>query len=580
MGYRAFRSDSVIDPARLSRMRSLVLAALLLTLPAGAGSPSAGARAVATFESLGLYWTPPADPGAAGCEVRYRRAGDGAWKKGLDLWYDRRNRECRGSLVMLSPGTAYEVQLALPGQPPAATLTARTWPEELPIASTVPVESGAQTLNITRGGSPRGYVLYAPAPGTRATIDVGGKAANNIVVSAPYVIVRGLTLKGAQRDAIDLVAGAHDVVIEDNDISGWGRLNYTNDAGWKIGVDYEAGVRCRNVLSVERTVIQRNRIHDPRYGANSWSWGHPAGPQAVTYDTCGGNHVIRYNDVFSSEGHYFNDGIGGSDNFTDAGFPRADSDIYGNRISQTWDDGIEAEGANPNVRIWGNYLDQTATGVATTPVHRGPVYIFRNVYNRSRQLSERQPDEDDRNTFAKSGTSEGFGDGRRYVFHNTVLQPPPPPGSKLTSGADSGIYGPKSLTNTVSRNNVFQTWKNWHDAIGGKAGAVPNDLDYDLYNGKMPDGAERHGIKGVPVYLPRHGPASGAGGLYQLAPGSPGLDAGVPIPNFNDGYTGRAPDMGAHEAGTPAMRFGVDAGRRADGRRDEVRRGDRGARDS
>ena len=538
--------------------RPATCAALLLAAPAAlaAGAP----RAVATFESLGIYWTPPADPGAAGCAVQYRKAGD-AWKKGLALWYDARNRECRGSLVRLAPGTAYEVQLAVPGT--LVTLTAKTWSERFPVAKTITVQSGSETLKITEGGTPDGYVVYAGAPG--ATLDVANKAANNVTISAPYVIVRGLTLKGAQRDAVDLLAGAHDVVIEDNDISGWGRLNYTNSAGWQIGVDSDSGIRCRNVLSVERTVIQRNRIHDPRYGANSWSWGHPAGPQGTTYDTCGGNHVFRWNEIWSTDArHWFNDGIGGSDNFTDAGFPRADTDIYGNRVANAWDDAIESEGANSNVRIWGNYIDQTATGVATTVVNRGPVYIFRNVYARSRQMSERAPDEDDRNTFAKSGTGDGYGNGRRYVFHNTVLQPPPVPGSKYTSGADSGIYGPQSLTNTVSRNNVFHTWKNWHDAIGGKAGAVPNDLDYDLYNGKVPDGAERHGIKGVPRFVSGNGPEGAAKGLVQLAPGSPGHDAGVPIPNFNDGFLGRAPDMGAQETGAPPMRFGVSAGKRPD----------------
>jgi len=28
--------------------------------------------------------------------------------------------------------------------------------------------------------------------------------------------------------------------------------------------------------------------------------------------------------------------------------------------------GIEAEGGNKNVRSWGNFLDKTATGIATT----------------------------------------------------------------------------------------------------------------------------------------------------------------------------------------------------------------------
>jgi hypothetical protein len=29
--------------------------------------------------------------------------------------------------------------------------------------------------------------------------------------------------------------------------------------------------------------------------------------------------------------------------------------------------------------------------------------------------------------------------------------------------------------------------------------------------------------------------------------GSPLLDAGVPIPNYNDGFKGKAPDLGAYE---------------------------------
>jgi hypothetical protein len=521
---------------------------------------STGARAVATFESLGLYWTPPATPAAAGCEVQYRKAGDGAWRKGLDMWYDPRNRECRGSLVMLSPGTTYEVRFAMPGESAAAAVTAKTWPEQFPIARTVYVGSSSQALNITQGGSASGYVLYTPAPGTSGVIDVANGARNNITVAAPYVIIRGFTLKGAQNDAIDLLSGSHDVVIEDNDISGWGRYSYTNSAGWQIGVDSDSGVRCRNVATVERTVVQRNTIHDPRYGANSWSWGHPGGPQGTTYDTCGGNHVFRYNTIYSSAQHYYNDGIGGSDNFTDAGFPRNDSDIYGNKISQTWDDGIEAEGKGMNIRVWGNYLDNTATGVATTVVNTGPAYVFRNVYNRSRELSETAPDSDDRNTFAKSGSDATWGGGRRYVFHNTLLQAPPPAGSTLTSGAGSGISGPPFMNNTVTRNNIFHIWKSWWSSIASNGGSG-DDVDYDLRNGNIDvAGGEAHGIVGTPIYQTGNGWVSEAGGMYQLAPNSPGYDAGLVIPNFNDGFTGAGPDMGAHEAGTPAMKFGVSGG--------------------
>ena len=46
-------------------------------------------------------------------------------------------------------------------------------------------------------------------------------------------------------------------------------------------------------------------------------------------------------------------------------------------------------------------------------------------------------------------------------------------------------------------------------------------------------------------------------GRFELAPESPGVAAGEPIPNFSGIYEGPAPDIGAHQTGTPAMRFGV-----------------------
>jgi hypothetical protein len=36
---------------------------------------------------------------------------------------------------------------------------------------------------------------------------------------------------------------------------------------------------------------------------------------------------------------------------------------------------------------------------------------------------------------------------------------------------------------------------------------------------------------------------------YYLQPGSPGYDAGMVLPNFNDNYQGAAPDIGAYENG-------------------------------
>jgi hypothetical protein len=524
------------------------------------GGTATPPRAVATFESIGVYWAPGTNPGAAGCQIQYRvstLAGDLPWQQGLAMWYDPRNSECRGSLVQLSPGTTYEIQVGLPGQAFTPSFTATTWADTTswPITTVVNVPGGNQTLAITQGGTPGNYIVY---DGGGATIDVANGADYDITVNAPYVIVRNFILKGARVDGIRLLANAHDVVIEANDISGWGSYRATLSNGQQVGNDYEAGVRCESVATLERVVIQRNRIHDPRYGANSWSFGHPAGPQGITFNYCGGNNVIRYNEITGADGHYYNDGIGGSDNISDKGFPNYDSDIYGNIITNTWDDAIEAEGGDRNVRIWGNYMDQTTTGVASTVDHWGPLYIFRNVYNRSRQLSEVAPDSDDRNNFAKSGSDKKYGGGRRYVFHNTLLQADNV-GGQYPLGAGGGIAGTGTstpLTNTVSRNNILHIWKTWWDSITDNGGSG-NDLDNDLYNGNITAyrGAEPNGIVGTPIYAPGSGWQNWAGGMYQLDASSSGYGSAVRIPNFNDPFA--APDIGAHQSGTAPMCFGT-----------------------
>jgi hypothetical protein len=267
--------------------------------------------------------------------------------------------------------------------------------------------------------------------------------------------------------------------------------------------------------------------------------------------------VIRHNEMFNTTGKYFNDIIGGADNHSTTGFPNADSDIYGNDLSQSWDDAIEAEGGNRNVRIWGNYMNQTGTGVASTVTSVGPLYMFRNVYNRSRMLEKSALDSDDRQVMFKSGSDASLGDGRRYVFHNTMLQATQ---SGVTyglgaAGGISGTGGGQLVNNTVSRNNIFHNWRTWTAYYDIGAG---NDFANDLFNGSA-GAAVVGGITATPVYAAGNGWQSEGNGQYQLAAGTPGYDQGARIANFNDAYTGAAPDVGAHEASTGAMRFGIAA---------------------
>ena len=483
------------------------LALLLAALPALADA-DADLRAVTTYESAGLYWATPGSSPA--CKVRFRAVGEPRWRTGLDLWFDARNGECRGSLVHLRPGTRYQAEVGLAGGPFRERLEFATWPDRAPVARTVRVAPGTRTLVITAGGRPGGYVAY---DGRGATLDARDAHAHNVYIGASHVIVRNLVLRGAREDAIRIGPNVTDVVIEDNDIAGWGRAR--EDGG---AMDLDAGIRatCRSCPEVERVTIQRNRIHDPRHGANSWSDGHPQGPQAITFSHCGGNHVIRDNEIRGGEGRKYNDAIGGEDNFSNRGFPNADSDIYRNRVADAWDDGIEAEGGNRNVRIWANHIDNTAVGIATTVTALGPVYIFRNVYDRSRFLGRVSPDEDSRQPFFKAGSSRELGDGRRYLFHNTMLQTRDARWRyPLGAGLGLGGTGADQLVNdTWSINNIYRLWKE-----GPAAGQLGHDnvFENDLVRG--PEPFERVLVR----------------------------DRGRRIPNFNDGFLGAAPDIGAEE---------------------------------
>ena len=588
--------------SRYRKLQGIIAAATVaFWFVAGASCASEAPRAVPTFHCIGLYWKPEAGNEARTCRVRYRRSGATKWKEGLPLWFDARGpeqhaqtlpdrnlrgraprpqpefaRQYRGSIVHLTPGAQYEIDLCLEDSAAIARITCRTWPEEFPIAETVVLpETSSETLVIGKSGSPAGYVLYTPAPGKAAVIDGRNGIDHCVEINASYVILRGLTLRDPRSHAVRIHDG-QDIVIEACDISGWGLPDQAQEN--VFGKDMEAAIYAREKdpqnPTIERVIVQRSRIHHPRYDTNSWAeyrkeldpertarrW-HPGGPQAVTMYNTRGNHVFRYNDVWSDSAHYYNDILGGGSNYSAAGFPNRDSDIYGNRLRHCWDNNIEAEGANCNVRIWGNEVDDGMAPIATAATHVGPLYIWRNICGVSRRSPLDTWDEDRRGPFLKAGSGRGFGGGRTYVFHNTLLQPPPETGMALPRGVITALSshgGP--ILNHMSRNNILHVCQPRGISLDEREPSTDNDFDHDLYNGRLKVNdpkQEAHGIQGVPVYHPDNGP-----GEFYLAPASPGYDAGVRIPNFNDGFTGAAPDMGAHEAGTPPMQFGAGVYRR------------------
>ena len=87
-------------------------------------------------------------------------------------------------------------------------------------------------------------------------------------------------------------------------------------------------------------------------------------------------------------------------------------------------------------------------------------------------------------------------------------------------------------------------WPTFRAATGQEAHGI--EVDFDIFESLAPpDPANRHAVYHA------DGPE-----LSAEAGRSKAVDAGVAIPTVNDGFAGRAPDLGALEVGKPQPRYG------------------------
>jgi hypothetical protein len=527
--------------------------------------------AVPTFHSIGVYWNPPGDlPKDTLLPVRFcEKVGVNVWREGWPMFFDPRllvdyvtgAMEYRGrtSLVHLKPGTTYLIQMGLPtptGPKWMTQIEAKTRSEAFKLKRINDVTSQSNQLTLNEGGNAdEGFVVY---DGHGSTIDVRKGADWCIRVDVNHVILRNFRLKGPRNGNVLAGLGVSDLVVEDCELTDWGSQRASGSLG-KYGFNSQAAVT--NLLNESssmipfqkknaRIVVQRNMIHDPTFGTNDWTEGHPLGPHAVYLGDSGGQNVIRYNDIFATvknpktENKWFNDALGANSNVGDrSGYPGSDSDIYQNSISCTMDDGIEAEGHGRNVRIWWNRLDfGDASHIATNVVQVGPTYAWRNIAVRPAAITNRRP------TFGKTGDRGGFGGGKRFIFHNTTLNSHLGCAISDVSDTVNGVY---------ARNNVWSLMPNVRNTyqIDGKDNSLDHNMSSSPNWGQMPAGQEAHGwINTRPVYKPGHG----AGGFYQLDASSKGKGAAEPLPLFN---RGEGSDIGIQDEGDPQLKFGVEAGK-------------------
>ena len=306
-----------------------------------------------------------------------------------------------------------------------------------------------------------------------------------------------------------------------------------------------------------------------------WASAGPYGSHLLTsyyaIKVYGPGHVIAHNAIA-----YFHDGIGISTYGTPEQDPdrRASSiDIYNNDMHMLNDDFVETDGGVHNIRVFNNRgVNAAHGGYSSQPVFGGPVYFIRNILvsraqRRGVQVLRqagrpvRLPQHDHRRA-----------DGARPVVQHALPQQPvsrprharprhhdlgqrdrrlqlrlqrlPPEQRRRRAVHVAGSrHGQAAYEPTPDDWKSFATLAELRAATGQETHGI--EVDFDIFERMTPpDPAKRHAVYHAMDLN------------FALKPDSKAVDAGVLIPTVNDGFAGRAPDLGALEFGKPAPQYG------------------------
>jgi hypothetical protein len=101
------------------------------------------------------------------------------------------------------------------------------------------------------------------------------------------------------------------------------------------------------------------------------------------------------------------------------------------------------------------------------------------------------------------------------------------------------------ITPADPKGKSYATLAELQKATGQEAHGI--ELDYDIFENLAPDD---------PSPAKRYAVYHSVDLNFRLKPGSKAVDAGVVLPTINDGFTGKAPDLGALEVGQPLPHWG------------------------
>lgn len=561
-----------------------IMLGLLAWLASAAGitaePPSAGSdrcqpgplRTYATIHSIGIEWDIAGDANHnAACRVTFRPQGSASWKAALPLfrvdffgWYaqtkaDRAYNMLAGSILLLEPDTAYEVRLELAdpdGGTATQTLAIRTravpsLPAGGRILHVAPGSGGGEgsaaspllgLKEAQRAARPGDTLLVRPGDYGSFTFDKSGTPGRYLVwkaagpgeavlrqalVGASHVWLEGFTLRrGESPNGLKAQGAAADVVLSRNRFTGF---------HYSITLHREA----RDWYIADNTIVGDN---DPITGGISG--------EGIELNHSSG-HVVAYNSISRTA-----DGVS---------YPDRNCDIYGNDIFDVSDDGLEPDYGYANNRMWGNRLTNCKHfALSFQPMYCGPWYFIRNQ------------------AISRSGIFKFRVQDRFLLAHNTLVAWGPMDWRMhhvLTALSRNNLYisaGGKSPVWSAHRNpqppytlpdNFQKSWMTDLDYDGFDWGNSPDAFRWDgrrfadLASFAQAVGIEEHGIRvrKEDVFAswclpPEPGPVERP--CLTLRPGSNAIDAGTVLPNINEDFAGKAPDLGAYEFGKPLPHYG------------------------
>jgi hypothetical protein len=602
--------------------RSTALAtacALALAVPAAAAPAYADGAVTPILDpptptTLGIAVPIPASlPASAAVGVRYRAAGTATWSTGLPLHRVRaatvRNpnqpppqNQFAGSILDLTPGTAYDVELDFfdGSRHTTVPITARTRPVPAePAQATAPLRPGTDP---DVNGAALQQALKDARPGTVIELDGGTWRGNFFMTPASGGTATDPVVLRGRAGTTATLRGAED----------WGEVKPTEHGDFghpvlNISADYvhvenltiTHGLRgldffehpdgAGGTASVQGAVVRGVTMTDVGYGiASSQNHGpqnayfcdntlHGSIPEGGTWDDHTYNSAFKGIMVDSGTVACHNSIDGFGDGVVMQGSEVNAVDVVGNDMDFGYDNGVEADGSYRNVRIYRNRFRNVFMPLSFQPVNGGPVYAFRNVIvNSGSEPFKLHGGVDDQ------GRPLGDNPNGVLIFNNTSVKAGPAlPLNTLATPTDDEIrnnlfIGGDGSTPTVDWNaghdNVTVNDDGYYPDGPIHFGTGPSYANVAAANAARDEHFEsRARAVGRDVFAhlapwpgwSTHAPATVDVSLSASNPAA--HDAGVPLPGINDVPDGR-PDLGALEFGCPAPRYGVrpDGPERAD----------------